>query len=70
MANEIDRLMSLDPLALSAQDIDDIIAYQRKARAAYDSGAKPKKGASAPTITLADLGLKKKAPEPVRRRLV
>ncbi len=70
MANEIDQLMSLDPLELSAQDIDSIIAYQRKARAAWDSGVKPKKGTEGPKITLADLGLKRKGPEPIRRRLV
>ncbi len=43
MANEIDILMDKDPLELSAQDIDAIIAYQRKMRAQWDSGVKPKK---------------------------
>lgn len=69
MANEIDRLMSLDPLELSAQDIDSIISYQRKARAAYESGAKPKKAAEAP-IDLEELGLVPKGESFKRRRVV
>lgn len=44
MANELDELMDKDPLQLSKQDLDAIIAYQRKARANYESGVKPKKG--------------------------
>lgn len=55
-ANELDRLMSLDPLELSAQAIDDIIAYQRRARASADSGVKPKKGVVV-KIDLAALGI-------------
>lgn len=43
MANELDELMTRDPLELSAQDIDGIIAYMRKQRANYESGVKPKK---------------------------
>ncbi len=43
MANELDLLMDKDPLELSAQDLDDIIAYQRKARANFEAGVKPKK---------------------------
>lgn len=46
MQNEIDRLMSLDPLDLSAQDIDEIIAYQRKSRQNWEAGIKPKKESS------------------------
>ena len=69
MPNEIDTLMALDPLELSAQDIDAIILYQRKSRLAYDSGVKPKRGASGPPITLADIGLVKKS-DPVKRRKV
>ena len=46
MANEIDDLMDLDPLSLSARDIDAIIAYHRNARAAHEAGGpKPKRGA-------------------------
>ena len=69
MANEIDRLMSLDPLELSAQDIDSIIAYQRKARSAYDSGVKPKKAAEVP-IDLEALGLMSKGEAFKRRKVV
>lgn len=57
MPNEIDALMALDPLELSAQDIDAIIAYQRRARAQWDSGVKPKRGTTAPPTSLADIGL-------------
>lgn len=43
MANELDILMDRDPMLLSAQDIDSIIAYQRRARANFEAGVKPKK---------------------------
>ena len=61
MPNEIDVLMALDPLELSAQDIDSIIAYHRKNRAIVESGGKPKRGATGPALTLADIGI---APKP------
>jgi len=64
--NEIDTLMDLDPLELSSQDIDRIIEYQRKARANFEAGVKPKKG-EAVKIDLVKLGLVK-APEPFKRR--
>lgn len=72
MANEIDRLMDLDPLELSAQDLDDIIAYQRKARASFEAGVKPKKGSgekiSADDL-LSKLGMgKPKPPDGFKRR--
>ena len=68
--SELDELMSRDPLELSAQDIDKIIAYQRQARARRESGErtrKPKASADGPkqTLDLAALGLvKKPAPPP------
>jgi hypothetical protein len=68
VANEIDELMQRDPLELSSQDIDAIIAYQRKARAAHDSGVKPKRGSSVP-LDLTALGLVKKEPAIRRRKL-
>ena len=43
----IDRVMRLDPLHMSNQDLDVIIAYYRKARALFETGAKPKRGANA-----------------------
>lgn len=47
MANEIDRVMNLDPLHLTKDDIDTIILYQRKARGMADAGIKPKRGQNA-----------------------
>lgn len=43
-ANDLDLLMSLDPLTYTDLDLDRIIAYQRKARAQRESGIKPKRG--------------------------
>lgn len=40
---DLDRLMALDPLELSARDIDEIVAFQREQRAVFESGGKPKK---------------------------
>jgi len=66
---DLDELMSRDPLSLSAQDIDEIIAYQRKARAQRESGARPAKAdGPAKKIDLLSLGLIKK-PEPMKRRI-
>ena len=47
MANDLDELMSRDPMDLSAQDVDAIIAYHRASRARKASGEKPTKSASA-----------------------
>lgn len=41
--NEIDILMDLDPVGLSDQHLDKIIATHRKWRADYQAGVKPKK---------------------------
>lgn len=41
--NEIDLLMTLDPLDLTEGDIQKIVAYQRRLRAQYDAGEKPEK---------------------------
>ena len=43
MANEVDSLMDLDPLDLTAENIDAIIAYHRKNRANAAAGIKAKK---------------------------
>lgn len=51
MANELDELMSLDPLEMSSRDIDAIIAYHRKARANAEAGIKPVKE-SGPKVSL------------------
>jgi hypothetical protein len=66
MTRELDDLMNEDPLKLSDQDIDDIIAYQRKARGDYDDG-KPAAKKNGPKVDLVALGLVK-APEPIKRR--
>lgn len=72
MANEIDELMSLDPLEMSARNIDDIIAYHRRNRANAEAGIKPKKETGPKmTLDLAALGLSKPvatAP-PMKRRV-
>ena len=41
--SELDELISRDPLELSAQDIDKIIAFQRQARARRESGGRTRK---------------------------
>lgn len=43
MTKELDHIMTLDPFSLSAQNIDEIIAYYRQQRADFDAGIKPKK---------------------------
>ena len=64
--SELDDLISRDPLDLSAQDIDAIIAMQRQYRARLEAGVKPKRGArtDAPKVSLdlAALGLVKSTP--------
>jgi hypothetical protein len=61
MTRELDDLMNLDPLELSDQDIDEIIAYQRKAQGLHDDGKKAAKGNSKP-VDLVGLGLIKAQP--------
>lgn len=69
--NDIDLLMSLDPLEYSKQDIDIIIAYHRNQRAMRESGVKrgkAKKDTGPKTsIDLEKLGLKPTAPKLIRR---
>ena len=55
MSNEIDRLMDLDPLDLSAQDIDDIIKYQRKMKANFAAGVKAPKGEAPQKVDILSL---------------
>ncbi len=63
-ANTINILMHLDPLELSAQDIDAIIEYNRKLLTAYERGEKVT--ADLPKIDLQAIGLKK--PVEIKRR--
>lgn len=44
---DLDHLMALDPLQLSAQDIDEIVNFHRQQRAHYESGGKPKRPSGA-----------------------
>ena len=71
MANEVDTLMDLDPLDLTAEHIDGIIAYHRKNRANAAAGIKPKREAG-PKIDISSImaGLTPapKAAATIRRR--
>ena len=66
--NDIDELMAIDPLELSKQNLNRIIAYQRKNRALREQGVRPKKsrGEAQPAVQLSELlaGLPKAAPKP------
>jgi hypothetical protein len=46
--SELDELMQRDPLELSKEDVDKIIAYQRQARARRESGGKVKREKGVP----------------------
>jgi len=52
--NDIDTLMAIDPLELSKQNLDRIIAYQRKQRLAREAGVRTKKprGEAPPAVSL------------------
>ena len=64
--NNIDILMDLDPLQMTPENINDIIAYYRQQRS---GGPKPKREAGpSAKIDLGGLGLVK-APEPMKRRV-
>lgn len=43
LVNTVDALMDLDPLSLTSDNIDSIIAYHRKNRANAAAGIKPKR---------------------------
>jgi len=62
--NDIDALMAIVPLELSRQDLDQIIAYQRKQRALREQGVRTRKPKSEATIGLSELlaGIPKPAP--------
>lgn len=65
--NYLDWLMSLDPLELSARNIDDVISYHRRNRSLVDAGVKPKKN-EGPKIDLEKIGLA--APKQVVKRRI
>jgi hypothetical protein len=66
--NYLDWLMSLDPLELSAQNIDQVIAFHRRNRAMVDAGVKPKKN-EGPKVDLAKIGLAAPVKEVKRRKI-
>lgn len=72
---DLNVLMSLDPLELTRQDRDQIIAYQRKSRAQREAGVKTRKPkAESPQIDIKALmgTVVKPAPKPgtsIRRRI-
>lgn len=71
--SEIDDLMHLDPLKLSEQDLDKIIAYQRKQRQNFELGIKPKKE-TGPKVSLDSVigaltNIPKAEPAPMKRRV-
>lgn len=49
---DLTALMSLDPLDLTKQDLDRIIAYQRKQRVMREGGGKMKKESGAPVVDI------------------
>jgi hypothetical protein len=48
----VDELMELDPLDLTAENIDAIIAYHRKARASASLGGKAKRDTAGPKVDI------------------
>lgn len=70
--SDLNDLMDKDPLSLSAQDIDAIIAYQRQHRAMMESGAKRARKAEGPKVDIGsalDALIKPKAGQGVTRRV-
>jgi hypothetical protein len=61
--NDLTTLMSLDPLDLTKQDLDRIIAYQRKQRQMREGGARVKKESGAPAVDIKALLGKKIEPK-------
>lgn len=55
MSSEIDTLMDLDPLELSAKNIDEIIAYHRQRRAEREAGGGRAKKDTGPKLSLGNL---------------
>lgn len=70
--NTLDELMDIDPLQLTSENIDAIIAHHRRARANATPGAKARRE-SGPKIDLTEamsglLGIPAKASVPTVRR--
>jgi hypothetical protein len=64
---DLTALMTLDPLQLSKQDLDRIIAYQRKQRVQREAGGKTKRAKEAgPAIDIKALMGKIAVPAPAK----
>lgn len=64
---DLTTLMSLDPLDLTKQDLDKIIAYQRKQRMVREAGGRTKKATGeAPAVDIKALMSKIQKPLPVQ----
>ena len=68
--NDLDELMSRDPLNLSKTDIEAIIDYHRKQRARRAAGEKPTKpsAATADISSVMDKLIKSSKPKPTLTR--
>lgn len=55
MSNEIDTLMDLDPLSLTSDNIDQIIAYHRNHRAQKAEGGGKVRKEAGPKLSLSGL---------------
>lgn len=72
MPNEIDTLMTLDPLHLSDVDLDKITDYLRASYRNHEASAKHSRTGVAsdkPKIDLKAIGLVKEKPPMVRRKV-
>lgn len=70
--NRVDELMSLDPLDMTKEDLDEIVAYHRKNRALGEAGVKAKKE-TGPKVSLGNLLddiLQKPTQTPIARRKI
>lgn len=66
---DIDTLMAIDPMDLSKQDLDKIIAYQRRMRQQRSEGVRTRKPKDEPAAKLnVDALLTKPIGAPVQRR--
>jgi len=64
---DLTALMTLDPLQLSKQDLDRIIAYQRKQRVQREAGGKTKRAKEAgPAVDIKALMGKIQKPAPAK----
>ena len=66
--NTVDQLMEIDPLELTSENIDAIIAYHRKARAASTGGKAKRDKVDISAVMQAIGGAPAAAPPSIRRR--